>query len=79
MRICTFRVGGELMSKYGPSRTELRGRLIVSILALGFIVFVMFGDGVPDWRWLEFAIFSGMFFLWLGVSSARALMRPPDR
>jgi hypothetical protein len=66
------------MSAFGPSRRELWGRLIASVCALGFIVFVMFGDGVPDWRWLEFTIFSGMFFVWLGVSSVRALWREPS-
>lgn len=63
------------MSKYGPSRKEHIRRVIVSGAALSFIVFVMFGDGIPDWRWLEFAVYAGMFFVWLGGSSLRALIR----
>jgi hypothetical protein len=63
------------MSRFGPSRKEHWTRVIVSLTALSFIVFVMFGDGVPDWRWLEFAVYAGMFFSWLGGASARALWR----
>jgi|GEM_PF-938293 len=63
------------MSRFAPSRREHRFRVAVSLTAFAFIGFVMFGDGVPDWRWLEFAVYAGMLFMWLGGSSAYALWR----
>ncbi|CUH59736.1 hypothetical protein [Thalassobacter stenotrophicus] len=63
------------MSRFAPILREHRFRVAVSLAAFAFIGFVMFGDGVPDWRWLEFAVYAGMFFAWLGGSSAYALWR----
>ena len=41
-------MGEVAMNKYGPTRAELKFRIVVSIFGLGFMLFAIWYRGIPD-------------------------------
>ena len=57
------------MSKYGPTASDLKFRLLVSIVGLGLMIFALYYRGIPTtaggWEAIGLAaVFFGGTFLW---------------
>ncbi len=65
--------------KYGPTRGELRFRLIFSVAGLALTLVALFAHGVPSAPALvEVLGIAGLFFGGTAVWSARRLLRRDD-
>ena len=64
------------MRKFGPTRGELKFRLVASILGLCFLAGALFYRGIPSGpAFVEVGLFGGAFFGGSAVWSARRLIR----
>jgi hypothetical protein len=64
------------MNKYGPTRAELKFRIVVSILGLAFMGFAVWYRGVPDGPALvEVVGLAGVFFGGTLILSLRRLIQ----
>jgi xanthosine utilization system XapX-like protein len=64
------------MNKYGPTRGELKFRIVVSMLGLAFMGFAVWYRGIPDGPALvEVVGLAGVFFGGTLVLSVRRLMK----
>jgi hypothetical protein len=65
--------------KYGPTRGELKFRLVFSVFGFALTLVALFAHGVPSAPALfEVLGISGLFFGGTAVWSARRLMRRED-
>jgi hypothetical protein len=68
--------GRRLMNKFGPTRGELKFRIVVSILGLAFMGFAIWHRGIPDGPALvEVVGLAGVFFGGTLVLSVRRLIQ----
>ena len=64
------------MAKFGPTKSELRFRLIFSLCGLGLIVFALAYRGIPAGPALvEVVGLAGLFFGGTAIWTARKLLR----
>ncbi len=64
------------MNKFGPSRSELKFRILMSAVILGLLIIAMAIKGVPrSLVGIELFVFGGGFAVFLGGTSLWKLLR----
>lgn len=66
------------MSRFGPSRSELKLRLAISLAGLALLVGAYALNGIGGIASLEIAIIGGAFFGGSAIWSARRLMQSKE-
>jgi len=67
------------MNRFGPTRSEWRLRLIISVFGLALLIGAYATNGITGIASLEILIISVLFFGGSAVWSARALLRRDDK
>jgi hypothetical protein len=67
------------MSRFGPTRSELKLRLAISLGGLALLVGAYATNGIGGIASLEIAILGGAFFGGSAIWSARRLLRTKDQ
>ena len=63
------------MKKYGPTRGELKLRLVISVAGLAITGLAASWHGFEGVGWVEVAVIGGLFFGGGAVLSLRALLK----
>jgi hypothetical protein len=66
------------MSRFGPTRSELKLRLVISVAGLALLIGAYATNGIAGIASLEIAIIGGAFFGGSAIWSARRLLRKDD-
>jgi hypothetical protein len=66
------------MSRFGPTRSELKLRLVISVAGLALLIGAYATHGIGGIASLEIAIIGGAFFGGSAIWSARRLLKTKD-
>jgi hypothetical protein len=67
------------MSRFGPTRSELKLRLAISLGGLALLIGAYATNGIGGIASLEIALIGGAFFGGSAIWSARRLLKPRER